>query len=190
MPKNRCPVSGDPKIYPKALESLMSWAINDILWTGWWYRQSCVRIDRNNAFTNVLINHVTRYVYIIIYVNNFATHPGLLVPQAKPVYADLNGDSLLVLAGGANRHLQVSQGRLAHPVTACFRYLQNTDQLCLERHALPKKAGWVVLDWKALTIIEFNILCETHLWRLCIRFKYKIFFSGFHVACSESSSRK
>jgi len=80
------------------------------------------------------------------YVNNFVTHPRLFVPQTKPVYADLNGDSLLVLTGRANRHLQVSQGRLAHPITACFRHLQNTDQLRLERHALPKKAGWVILD--------------------------------------------
>lgn len=40
IPKNRWPVSGDPKMYPKALESVMSWAMKDILWTGWWYRES------------------------------------------------------------------------------------------------------------------------------------------------------
>lgn len=86
-----------------------------------------------------------------IQLNNFATYPRFFVPQTEPVYADLNGDSLLVLAGGANRHLQVSQGRLAHPVAARFRHLQNTDQLRLKRYALPKKAGWVILDWKQNT---------------------------------------
>lgn len=55
MPKNLCPVSGDPKIYPKARESVMSWAMKDILWTGWWYRESWKRfLWRENIYTMIL----------------------------------------------------------------------------------------------------------------------------------------
>lgn len=84
-------------------------------------------VKEQHLFSELGINFEIR-----VKIRCLRTHPRLLVPQTKPVYADLNGDSLLVLPRGANRHLQVSQGRLAHPVAACFRHLQDTDQLRLE----------------------------------------------------------
>ena len=73
------------------------------------------------------------------------TYRRLFVPESKSVDGDVNGDSLLVLPGGPDGHLEICKSVLAHPISPGFRHLQDADELRLERNALTEKAGWRIL---------------------------------------------
>lgn len=66
--------------------------------------------------------------------------PSLLVSEAQAVNGDVDGDALLVLARGADGHLEIGQGILAHPVATSFSHLQDSDELRLEAHPFSHKS--------------------------------------------------